>query len=184
MFENNAQAPLNPHFLFNSMNAIRYMIFENQDQASELLSNLAELIRYQLADGKTKTNIENELVQVEHLLSLEQLRLEERLDVTLDINLPAKPYRLKQTLILPLLEYVFIEKDIYGVLHNQLTIKCAESNDQCIITISLTQSPKIKPGKLEFTELLTKLNASDVCEINQTLTENCYNMELIINNDY
>ena len=82
MFEKNAEAPLNPHFLFNSMNAIRYMIFENQDLASDLLGKLAELIRYQLNDGVGNTSVSDDLTQLAHLLDLEALRQEEQITIT------------------------------------------------------------------------------------------------------
>lgn len=80
MFDSNTDSVLNPHFIFNSMNAIRYTIFEDQDKASELLSELAQLLRFKLADGKNQTDVLEELTFVKHYLNLEALRLEERLE--------------------------------------------------------------------------------------------------------
>lgn len=183
MFENNAQAPLNPHFLFNSMNAIRFMIFENQDVASELLSKLADLVRYQLADGKIKTDVAKELIQVENLIALEQLRLEERLEVSLKFNTLFNKYSLDQSLILPLIEFIFIKKDIYSVEHNHLTIETKEQDAKCMVTLTLVQTPKIKSGELDLNAFLTKLNANNLCNVSQTVSDDTYHMELIINND-
>ena len=70
MFNKQPDSALNPHFIFNSMNAIRYTIFEDQEKASELLSELAQLLRYKLADGKAHTDVLEELTYVKQYLNL------------------------------------------------------------------------------------------------------------------
>jgi LytS/YehU family sensor histidine kinase len=184
MFEKNAEAPLNPHFLFNSMNAIRYMIFENQDLASELLGKLAELIRYQLNDGVTNTSFSDDLTQLEHLLELEALRLEERFTLTKHLSKLVSPHPLPCSVLLPLVEYVFIKKDIYSVSHNELIITTKEVGSAVVFTLNLTQSPKIKSGDLPLDNLITQLGMGNICSATQTCDANTYTMELTFNNEY
>lgn len=184
MFEKNAEAPLNPHFLFNSMNAIRYMIFENQDLASDLLGKLAELIRYQLNDGVGNTSVSDDLTQLAHLLDLEALRLEERITITKQFTKLSSPYPLACSLLLPVVEYVFIKKDIYSVSHNELFVSTNETGGALTFTLKLTQTPKIKSGDLPLNELIAKLGLGNVCNATQTCDATTYTMELTFNNEY
>lgn len=183
MFEKNAEALLNPHFLFNSMNAIRYMIFEDQQVASDLLSDLAELIRYQLADGKTNTSLENDLTQLASLIRLEQLRLEERLEVTSNFEILAQPVRFQKSLLLPLVEYIFVEKDIYSVQHNQLSLTCSQQGASTVFILELTQTPKIKAGELNLDRFIQNAALQQEVKLVQSVNTNTYKMELIISNE-
>ena len=184
MFEKNAEAPVNPHFLFNSMNAIRYMIFENQDVASDLLGKLAELIRYLLNDGVVKTSISDELVQLSHLIALESLRLEERITVDQDFKKLLSPFPLPRSVLLPIVEYVFIKKDIYSVSHNDLKLKTKESGNNLVFILTLTQQPKIQAGDLTLDQLLIQLGVNEQCNATQTCDANTYTMELTFTNEY
>lgn len=79
-------AQINPHFLFNSMNTIRGMIYEDKDKAAELLTELSELFRYNLSAGtKTAASLKEELEICQSYLNIERIRLGDRLRVNLKI---------------------------------------------------------------------------------------------------
>jgi LytS/YehU family sensor histidine kinase len=42
------EAQINPHFLFNCLNSIRGMISENPAQAQQMITLLANIVRYNL----------------------------------------------------------------------------------------------------------------------------------------
>jgi len=48
------RAQLNPHFLFNSLNSLRHLIGTNPDRAVQMVTGLAELLRYSLASDRTE----------------------------------------------------------------------------------------------------------------------------------
>jgi len=76
------RAQLNPHFLFNSLNSLRHLIGTNPDRAVQMVTGLAELLRYSLASDRTEmVSLADELQVVDEYLALEQVRLEERLRV-------------------------------------------------------------------------------------------------------
>jgi len=78
---------INPHFLFNSLNTIRGMIYENQDKAAELITQLSGLFRYNLAsDTKGFTSLAKELEVCQQYLAIEHIRLGERLRVELNTS--------------------------------------------------------------------------------------------------
>jgi signal transduction histidine kinase len=73
-------AQINPHFLFNSLNTIRYFIRTDPSQARDLLTSLSELFQRALSAGEF-VPLREEISHVEAYLSLEQARLDERLQV-------------------------------------------------------------------------------------------------------
>lgn len=73
---------LNPHFLFNSLNSIRALIFEDQEKAAHTLTQLSELFRVHLqANIKPVSTIEDEWEIAKRYLEIEQVRLEQRLQL-------------------------------------------------------------------------------------------------------
>ena len=79
------QNQINPHFLFNSLNTIRGMIYQDQDKAAEIVTQLSELFRYNLTtDLRTHVSVEDEWQICENYLAIEQVRFGERLKVHFD----------------------------------------------------------------------------------------------------
>ncbi len=73
-------AQLQPHFLFNAMNVLRALIHENPARASELVTELSDLMRYALQAGRReRVKLAEELATVESYLRVESARFEERL---------------------------------------------------------------------------------------------------------
>lgn len=78
---------INPHFLFNAFNSIRGMIFEDQNKAADLVTELSELFRLQMQSSLQVTRTLAEEWQLcQRYLALEQVRLEERLKVVLQVE--------------------------------------------------------------------------------------------------
>lgn len=99
------KAQVNPHFLFNSLNSLRALISENPDEAIGMVTKLANIFRYSLNSVKSVTvSLQDEIRMVSDYLSLEQIRLQERLVVRWDIpdvvlaNAPPVPPLILQTL--------------------------------------------------------------------------------------
>ena len=49
---------INPHFLFNALNAISSLIRVRPQQARQLIANLADYLRYNLNKGDTLIDIQ------------------------------------------------------------------------------------------------------------------------------
>ncbi len=75
------QARIRPHFLFNSLNAVLSLIRSEPRRAEETLEDLADLFRVLMSDPRSMTSMENELRLCRQYLSIEQIRLGERLQV-------------------------------------------------------------------------------------------------------
>jgi sensor histidine kinase YesM len=84
---NNLSAQLNPHFLFNSLNNIKALIIENPKSARRAIDLLSDLLRTSLySKDILLTTIKEELGLVKDYLELEKLRLEERLQFSIETD--------------------------------------------------------------------------------------------------
>ena len=93
-------ARIRPHFLFNSMNTIAGLVREDADLAEQVILDLADLFRAALAAGEKSHALEREFELCERYLSIEVLRLGDRLRVEWDIagvplDLPVPPLLLQ-----------------------------------------------------------------------------------------
>ncbi len=78
---------LNPHFLFNALNSIRALIYEDQDKAAATVTQLSELFRFHLqAHLKPLSTLADEWQITSQYLQIEQVRLEQRLQLDLQFD--------------------------------------------------------------------------------------------------
>jgi LytS/YehU family sensor histidine kinase len=98
------ESQLNPHFLFNCLNSIRGMVSEDPPQAQDMITRLANILRYNLQrDRRHTVPLASEVEIVSDYLALESVRFESRLRVRIDIDDAARevpvPPMLLQTLV-------------------------------------------------------------------------------------
>jgi sensor histidine kinase YesM len=83
----NLNNQLNPHFLFNALNNIRFTIHKNPDKADTMLTGLSEMLRYSLETSRQdKVRLSEELEIVEQYISLMKVQMGERLQVVKTIS--------------------------------------------------------------------------------------------------
>lgn len=102
------QARIRPHFLFNSLNAVLSLMRKDAGRAETALEDLADLYRVLMADNRTMTRLTDEIDLTRRYLSLEQLRLGQRLQV--DWQLEGMP---DDALIPPMLLQPLVENAVY-----------------------------------------------------------------------
>ena len=81
------EAQVNPHFLFNCLNSIRGLVVENPAVAQDMITRLANILRYNLhRDLMHTVPLKSEVEVVGDYLALESVRLEDRLRVQFAID--------------------------------------------------------------------------------------------------
>ena len=80
------QTQINPHFLFNALNAITSSIRINPDKARELIINLSSYLRYNLELNDEFIDIKKELKQVKDYIEIEKARFGNKLNIIYDID--------------------------------------------------------------------------------------------------
>lgn len=77
----------NPHFLFNSINSIFFLIHKNPDMASASLAKFSELLRHQLYEcNDQEIPLSKEVTYLENFIELEKLRQNPNLQVNVNID--------------------------------------------------------------------------------------------------
>jgi hypothetical protein len=99
------RAQINPHFLFNALTTIGYLIQVAPDRALETLMRLTSLLRGVLrhGDGEFST-LGEEIELIESYLEIERARFEDRLRILIDVPAPLRSLRIPALLIQPLVE--------------------------------------------------------------------------------
>jgi signal transduction histidine kinase len=99
------RAQINPHFLFNALTTIGYLIQTAPDRALQTLLRLTALLRAVLrkSDGEFCT-LGEELELIEAYLDIERARFEDRLRVLLDVPPELRGVRVPALLLQPLVE--------------------------------------------------------------------------------
>lgn len=111
------RAQMNPHFIFNSLNAInRFILQNNKLQASEHLTKFSKLVRLILQNSQTAfISLDNELEALQLYLELEALRFDHHFAYTITVEENIDPSVLK---VSPLLIQPYAENAIWhGLMH-------------------------------------------------------------------
>jgi two-component system, LytTR family, sensor kinase len=159
------RAQINPHFMFNALNSIRALVFEDPNKAQKGITQLSNLLRSSLvADRKTSISLQEEFKTIEDYLDLEKVRYEERLQIswhvspeTLKIEVPPM---ILQTLVENAIKHGVQNATPWGFIeissnidHNFLKIKIRNSGE-----LKSTVNTKIDGGfGLENTQKRLKL---------------------------
>ncbi|OJJ21871.1 hypothetical protein BKI52_13075 [marine bacterium AO1-C] len=77
----------NPHFLFNTINSIFFLIHKDPTMASAALAKFSELLRYQLYEcNETQIPLSNEVAYLENFMALEKLRKNDNFKVSFEVD--------------------------------------------------------------------------------------------------
>jgi LytS/YehU family sensor histidine kinase len=99
------RAQSNPHFLFNTLNLITSEIIDNPENALEIVYDLSDLLRSNIAlSNQAFTTVSEEFHLVELFLTLQQKRFKERLDYEMDIGEGTQNLKIPALLLQPAIE--------------------------------------------------------------------------------
>lgn len=133
------QSIMNPHFLFNALNSIQFLIVKRQrEDALNYLSLFSELLR-NVIDSSISGSLllREETEMLHHYLELEKLRFEDKFEYVIEID---DRLKMKQIRIPPLLIQPFVENAILHGIKNKngkghLTITINQSNNQLVCIV-------------------------------------------------
>jgi len=102
------KAQVNPHFLFNAINSVYFLIKKDPDKASETLIKLSDLLRFQLYDcSDEEIAIEKELEYLQNYIALEKLRKGDKIKVEYTPEGTLSGFQIAPFLLIPFLENAF-----------------------------------------------------------------------------
>jgi two-component system LytT family sensor kinase len=99
------QMQLQPHFLFNTLNSISSLLYDNVKAADEMINNLSTLLRMTLDKiGIQETTLQDEIELAQSYLDIEQVRFQDRLSVHYDIEKQVLKAMVPSLLLQPIVE--------------------------------------------------------------------------------
>lgn len=99
------RSQLQPHFLFNVLNSLYTKILDRSEDSAEIVLKISELLRFSIYDVNRKTvSLEEELVYLKNYIDLQQLRFDNRLEISLSVFGRVEGYTIEPFLILPFVE--------------------------------------------------------------------------------
>lgn len=106
------RSQLDPHFLFNALNNIYFLIKKDPDAAAEALSGFSDLLRYQIYQGREdRIPLTEEFSYLRRYADLAALRLPENAKVHVDLATSNGEHAIAPLLLLPLVENAFKHVD-------------------------------------------------------------------------
>jgi sensor histidine kinase YesM len=123
------KSQINPHFLFNSLNSVYFLIDKQNTGARNALHQFSEMLRYQLYEVKDKkVAIEKEVTYLRDYIQLQQLR-RDNCAVHFNVDDNAKGFAIEPLLLIPLVENAFKHLSHFGnEKRNEVNIALTRSN--------------------------------------------------------
>jgi len=133
---NTIQASVNPHFLYNSLNAIASLAKSDPSKTEDMAFALSKFYKYQTnRSSEPLATISNELEMVDNYLAIEKIRFGDRLIYTLDIDNKSMHKRIPYFMLQPILENAI--KYGYNPESEKINIKLSIQTDHNQLTIKV-----------------------------------------------
>ncbi|MBO6292808.1 MAG: sensor histidine kinase [Selenomonas sp.] len=98
------ESQFNPHFLFNTLENIKFMVRLDPGAATEMLMALSSLLRYSISGGGRQVELQEDLKYLASYMKIQQYRFGSRLAFQQEIDSGALSCRIPKLLFQPLLE--------------------------------------------------------------------------------
>ena len=126
-----------PHFLFNVLNSLYSKILSKSDDSADIVLKISDFLRYSVYDVNTKNiSLTKEIEYLKNYISLQQLRFDNRLELSFSTSGIMENQFIEPFLILPFIE-------------NSFKYSLDDINSQAWITISITASEEWLVIKIE-----------------------------------
>ncbi len=147
------QSQINPHFLFNTLNLVNTLIYEETGKVTgsmKIVNLLSELYGELIDNRSYLTNVQKELGYAEKYLEIELIKNEYMFDVEWDIEYNAKKFYTLKMILQPIIENAIAHgiKELPDEKRGKIKIKAYIKNDNLYFKIS-DNGPGITEEKLK-----------------------------------
>jgi len=130
------QSQINPHFLFNTLNAAAQMaMMEGADRACSFIENAAELFRYNIRNLDKPVTIGDEMNNIENYIYLLKERFSDKVEFSIQKDESILPIKIPCMVLQPIVENAFIHgiSEIAG--KGLIVIKAVKNGNHVDISI-------------------------------------------------
>lgn len=137
------KSQINPHFLFNSINSVYFLIDKHNHEARESLHKFSDMLRYQLYEmNGSRVPIEKELAYLRDYIHLQKLRKDELYKVSFNCPDSLHNFSIEPLLLIPFIENAFKHVSAYSNQPNFIHIDIDHEDGWLVCRIKNTTEPK------------------------------------------
>lgn len=155
------KSQINPHFVFNSLNSVYFLINKDNADARGALHKFSEMLRYQLYEIKDdKIPIEKEINYLQDYMDLQQLRKDEKYSVQFNCAPDVKGFSVEPLLLIPFVENAFKHISHYSDKPNFVKVDLFLVNTSfvfCVINSKEKQATTEQPGGIGLNNVKRRL---------------------------
>jgi two-component system sensor histidine kinase AlgZ len=142
------QARIRPHFLFNSLNTVLGLMRHDPRKAECTLENLADLFRVFMKDSRELVPLDDEVLLCKEYLTIEKLRLADRLSVRWELDGMPGDALLPSLLLQPLVENAVHHGIEPSTSRGEILVSISRSGDRVRVEIvnPVPRSAPKRPG--------------------------------------
>ena len=133
------RSQMNPHFMFNTLNAINQYIQTNKGiEASDYLAQYSKLMRQILENSSVEfVSLENEIEFLHNYLAMQQLRFDKSFGylITIDDNIDPETFEIPPMIAQPFIENA-IEHGVRGVADGKINVQFSYKNHTLTLRVS------------------------------------------------
>lgn len=130
------KSQINPHFVFNSLNAVYFLINKENAAARGALHKFSDMLRYQLYEVKDdRVPIEKEIQYLRDYIDLQLLRKDEKYKVGFDVEAGVKGFSIEPLLLVPLVENAFKHISHFAEAGNYVNIQMQMEDTHFIFNV-------------------------------------------------
>ena len=137
------KAQINPHFLFNTLNNLYYLAFTQSPKTTEVIDKLSQMMRYMIYDSNhPKVPLSKEIEYMENYISLEKLRLDDKVPITFTVSGSPQTVMIEPFLFITFLENAFKHGVSTNADNSWVTVEIALTGTQCVYSVANSRLPQ------------------------------------------
>jgi two-component system LytT family sensor kinase len=129
------KSQINPHFLFNSLNSVYFLIDKNNVEARKSLHKFSDMLRYQLYEvNGAKIPVEREISYLKDYVDLQKLRKDEHYTVSFNYSPKVSGFSIEPLLLIPFVENAFKHVSSHADKNNFVKLELTRKDGQFIFS--------------------------------------------------
>lgn len=143
-------AQLNPHFLFNTLNAVSSLVERDPRGVRRMIARLSELLRYTLEGGTDhEVTLSQEISFLERYLEIMQVRFQDKLEIDMQIDDEAANAVVPSLILQPLVENAVKHGVDKISMPGKIGIRARREGDRLVLTVTDNGPGPAKIAKLD-----------------------------------
>ncbi len=166
------RAQMTPHFLFNSLNTIRWMaIIKGEEAIVAGIDALSNMLKYNMNKTGEFVTLREELENIQNYIYIQNLRYGSRLEITVDMDEELYSYKMIKFILQPIVEnaviHAFKENAdgkiyVYGYIENNMLKIFVEDNGKGFSEEAISDFQNRKKDEKCTTKKMTGIGISNV----------------------